>query len=181
MEIGRWIKNEGICPPWTVMFCFYLPTAAPVVLLSRWAKYQMVENFRSKSVPKKTHVGIWNKNRFLNVLLVLPEIFDPLGILLPHNSVWIAGVFNKFHENYYSIIRPRRELAHKNVQGCTFLCAFVCRTVHDWRWFNFVFIWISIFSGIRFDRKIKKNMAWKLLYNSVWNSMDPVGFLPEIR
>jgi len=159
-------------PPWTVMFCFYLPTAAPVVLLSRRAKYQMIENFRSKSVPKAhTRVGIWNKNRFLNVLLVLPEIFDPLGILLPHNSVWIAGVFNKFHENYYSIIRPRLELAHKNVQGCTFLCAFVCRAVHDWRWFNFVFIWISIFSGIRFDRKIKKTWhgnCFIILYGTVW-------------
>ncbi len=86
----------------------------------------MVVNFRSKSVPKNIPLRRDLKKTVFNVLWVLPEIFDPLGILLPHNSVWIAGVFNRFHEYYYSIIGPRLKLAHKNVQGRTFLCALVC-------------------------------------------------------
>jgi len=114
------------------MFCFLSPNSRLCGFISRWAKYQMIVNFRSKSVPKKTRAsGFETKTVFFNVLLVLPEIFDRLGILLPHNSVWIAGVFNRFHEYYYSIIGPRLKLAHKNVQGCTFLCAFVCWAVHD--------------------------------------------------
>jgi len=75
---------------------------------------------RAKTTPVRRDLK--QKPFFLNVLLVLPEILDSLGILLPHDGVRIAGVFNQSHESY-SIISIRVKLAHKNVHSCTFLCA----------------------------------------------------------
>jgi hypothetical protein len=74
----------------------------------------------------KSASGFETKTIFLNVLLVLMEILDSLGILLPHDGVWIAGVLNRSNE-YYSIIWMKFKHAQKNVHLCTFFCACVVK------------------------------------------------------